>query len=239
MRSDAKSRHEAIRRILGLRHLERGADGEARRELRRTRELLESIAGPTVRPSEAARLLGVSQPALKRWLDRGEIAGVLTPQGRREIPLRALLDLLDEIGQLGDQGGARPLARVMRERRRRSEETIDLERLLPRRRRSRGHRTADLQALAYHRLIAERLDESIVDETRDRLRAWQEEGRIHPHWANEWERLLAKPLPQIARTIGADSQRGRELRQTSPFSGVLNEQERRRLTKAVEERALA
>jgi hypothetical protein len=239
MRPNEQSRQEAIRRILGLRRLEGTADADARGELRRTRELLESIVGPTIRPSEAARLLGVSQPALKRWLDVGEIAGVLMPDGRREIPLRELLDLLDEIGQLGDDAGARPLARVMRERRRRSEETIDLERLLPRRHRSRGHRTAELQALAYHRLIAERLDESMVDDARDRLRAWHEEGRIHPRWAREWGQLLSKPLPQIARTIGADSQRGRELRQTSPFPGVLNQQERRRLTEEVEKRARA
>jgi len=51
--------------------------------------------------------------------------------------------------------------------------------------------------------------------------------------------VLALPLPRIAKTISADTKRARELRQTSPFAGVLTEQERRRLLRAVEERVLA
>jgi hypothetical protein len=239
MRSEKSNMPGAIRSILRLRRAERAVHRDVRSEIRLARRFLETIAGPTVRPSEAARLLGVSQPALKRWLDQGEIAGVLTPEGRREIPLPELIGLLDEIDELGDEGGARPLARVIRERHRRSAETVDLERLLPRRRRGGTHRTAELQALAYHRLLAERLDEAIVDEARDRLRPWQDTGRIHPRWAREWEQILSRPVPRIARAISADSEWARELRQTSPFAGLLNEQERQRLTRAVEERALA
>ena len=43
----------------------------------------------------------------------------------------------------------------------------------------------------------------------------------------------------VAKTISADTAHARELRQTSPFAGVLSEPERRRLTRAVQERALA
>jgi hypothetical protein len=101
------------------------------------------------------------------------------------------------------------------------------------------HRKAELQGLAYHRLVARRLDEQLVDDASRRLRRWREEGRIHPRWADEWERILALPLPRIARAIGADSERGVELRQSSPFAGALTQQERRRVLRAVEERASA
>jgi helix-turn-helix protein len=229
---------DAIENILRLRRAERLVDSGLREEIATAREFLEGQVGPTVRPAEAARLLGISQPALWRWTKKGEISTVLTPQGRREIPLSELLELLDEVERVRDEKVSRPLARVIRDRRRRSEEAIDLDRLLHRRQR-RGHRTAELQALAYHRLIAERLDERIVDEARRRLRRWRTSGRVHPRWIEEWERVLAMPLPRIAKTISADTAHARELRQTSPFAGVLSEQERRRLTQAVEERALA
>ncbi len=201
-------------------------------------ELLEDVAGQTVRPADAARLLGISQPALKRWLDSGEISAVTTPRGRREIPLSELLDLLEEVDQARDKVGGRPLALVIRERTRRAEKSVDLDRLIPRQRR-RTHRTAELQGLAYHRLIAERLDDNAVDQARRRLLRWRRAGRIHPNWSDEWERILAKPLPEIKRAISADTTRARELRQTSPFAGMLTEQERRRLVKAVEERTSA
>jgi excisionase family DNA binding protein len=237
MRGGSGHTREAIEQIARLRHVERLVGRGVRDEIASVREFLESIVGPTVRPAEAARLLGISHPAIKRWIDSGEISSVITPQGRREVPLSELVGLLEEVEEVrNERSGGRPLARVIRERRRRSAEAIDIDRLLPRRR-PRRHRTAELHALAYHRLIAERLDDHIVDDARRRLGRWRQEGRIHARWADEWERTLAMPLPEIAKTISADSARAAELRQTSPFAGVLTEQERRRLVRAVEDRA--
>jgi excisionase family DNA binding protein len=229
---------EVLENILRLRRAARIANPELRAGIVPVLEFLEGIAGQTVRPADAARLLGISQPALKRWLDGGEISAVTTPRGRREIPLSELLDLLEEVEDVRDEAGGRPVTRVIRERERRADESVDLQRLIPRRSR-RTHRTAELQALAYHRLIAERLDDEIVDEARMRLRRWRREGRIHPRWSDEWEHVLALPLPEIKRAVSADTTRARELRQTSPFAGMLTEQERQRLVKAVEDRASA
>jgi len=229
---------EAFENILRLRRAARIANPQLRAEIAPVLEFLEDIAGQTVRPADAARLLGISQPALKRWLDGGEISAVTTPRGRREIPLSELLDLLEEVDEVRDEAGGRPVTRVMRERERRADESVDLQRLIPRRSR-RTHRTAELQALAYHRLIGERLDDEIVDEARMRLRRWRRESRIHPRWSDEWEQVLAQPLPEIKKAISADTKRARELRQTSPFAGMLTEQERQRLVKAVEDRASA
>jgi hypothetical protein len=227
---------EVFKNIVRLRRAERRVDPRVRDEIARTREFLETLVGPTIRPAEAARLLGISQPALSRWTEQGEISTVITPEGRREVPTSELIELFDEVEQRRDASGNRPIAPVIRERRRRSAEAIDIDKLLPPRRR-RGHRTAELQALAYHRLVAERLDDEVVDEARRRLRRWRQDGRIHERWADEWERILTMPLPRIARAISANTPRARELRQTSPFAGVLTEQERRRLRQAVEERA--
>jgi hypothetical protein len=207
-----------------------------RDDIATAREFLEGLVGGTVRRARAARLLGITQPALDKWIEKGEIAAVVTPQGRQEVPLSELVELLEEVAQARDESPNRPLASVIRERRRRSLESIDLDRLLPRRR-HRGHRVAELQALAYHRLVAERLNDQIIETARRRLRRLRQEGRIDPRWADEWEQILASPPAQVAKQISADTARARELRQTSPFAGLLTEQERRRLVRAVEERA--
>jgi excisionase family DNA binding protein len=231
--ADQKTR--AILNIVRLRRAEHLGDPGLRSELASVREFLEDLAGPTISPADAARLLGVSQPALKRWLDKGEISSVRTPQGRREIPLSEVIELLEQVEQLRGEGASRPLAAAIRERHRRASETIDLERLLPRRR-PRTHRVPEVQSLAYHRAVADRLDENVVDEAKRRLHRWRDDNRIHPRWAEEWERVLAMPLPRIAKAISADSKHAAELRQSSPFAGVLTEQERQRLVRAVEER---
>lgn len=199
-------------------------------------EFLRDSIGSTVRPADASRLLGISQPALRRWLDNGEVASVMSPEGRRVIPLAELLDLLGDVAEARAHGSERPLSRVIRERNRAAQDAIDINRLLPPKR-PRGHRVAELQSLAYHRLIGERLDPDLVGDAQRRLERWIESGRLHPTWAKQWRSVLARPLDEIAKTIAADTPRARELRQTSPFAGALTQQERRHLVEAVERRA--
>jgi hypothetical protein len=227
---------DGVRNVLRLRRAERLASGRARDEIAVVREFLEELIGPTVRPADAARLLQISQPSLNRWIDREEISTVITPSGRREIPLAELVRMLEDVERARDEGESRPVSSVIKERGRRSADTIDIDRLLPRRA-GRGHRTAELQSLAYHRLVAEQLDDNIVGDARRRLARWRRDGRIDSRWAQAWERILAMPLDRVTKAISADTPRARELRQTSPFAGVLTPQERNRLVRAVEERA--
>lgn len=46
-------------------------------------------------------------------------------------------------------------------------------------------------------------------------------------WTEEWERLLEAPLIDLLAALTSHSARGRELRQNSPFAGVLSDEERR------------
>jgi hypothetical protein len=224
-----------IGEILRLRRVERQVDPSLRAELRMVREYLEDVAGPTITPAEASRLLGISQTGLDRWLKSGDVASVLTPHGRREVPLGETVGLLEEVERARSDGMQRPLARVIRDRRLQSSETIDLDRLLPRRQ-ARTHRVPELQSLVYHRVVAERLNEELVNTARRRLDRQRRDGRIDPRWAAEWERILELPIERIAQRISSDAPRARELRQTSPFAGVLTEQERQRLIAAIKER---
>lgn len=225
-----------VESIVRLRRASRSADGAARDEIESVLTYLEDATGPTVSRAQAARLLGISQTALDRWIGKGEISAVVTPAGRREVPFSELVGLLEDLEARRGEAGPLAVASIIRERRRRADD-LDPDELLPSRRaRSGTHRSAELQALAYHRAVAHRLDEPLVRDALRRLRRWREAGRIDRRWAEEWERLLAMPIPRIAKAIASDTERARELRQSSPFAGALTEQERRRLVRAVEQR---
>lgn len=229
---------ELVENLVRLRGVENHASQAQLPALIAVRNSLRDLVGPTVRPATAARLLGISQPALRRWTSQGEIPTVVTPQGRREIPVIELVGLLEEVDQLRAEGAGRPVARAIHERNRRAVSEVDIDELLPPRR-LRGHRVAELHSLAYHRLVARRLDESMLETARQRLAAQRARGQIHPTWADRWERVLGEPLNKVAAVISADKPSARQLRQTSPFAGMLTEQERRRLVRAVEQRGNA
>jgi hypothetical protein len=199
---------------------------------------LERLIGHTVPRAMAARRLDISQTALDRWVARGDIPAVMTPRGRREVPLGALLDLVDDVERHRQKNpdDRHPLGSVLHARRKQAER-LKPEAVLPARYRRpevrHGHRRAELQGLAYHRVVARRLDSRLVVEARSRLSRWEHEGRIDPRYATDWRQVLSWPIPRIKRLISQDSQRARDLRQNSPFAGVLHERERQRVLEAV------
>jgi hypothetical protein len=200
------------------------------------RRNLEKELGPGVTRAMAARILGVTQPALDRWIASGDIPSLVSPTGRREVPLSALLDIAAAVERRKEAGQKQPLAAVLHERRRDANK-MDREEILPSRYRrtrdSHGHRRAELRSLALHRALARRLDERTVDEARHRVNEWRRTGRIDPEYADEWERILSWPIPRIAKFVTTDSQRARDLRQNSPFAGVLTAPERSHILESV------
>jgi hypothetical protein len=123
----------------------------------------------------------------------------VTPRGRTEVPLPELLGLLEQLEEhRHEDDGAR----------RRSLEYYASETgELPERWRSIGYSRGVTIAvivlrsfsLAYHRLVAERLDERLVAQARRRLERWRANGSIHPQWAAQWERTLSMSVSEIAQ----------------------------------------
>lgn len=227
---------DLVENVIRLRRLEREAAESVRNEIQSVLSYLEGVAGPTVSRAEAARLFGVSQTALDRWIAKGEISSVLTPRGRREVPLVEVVGLLEQLQETSEGSDPLALASVIRGRRRVAQE-IDPETIFPSRRRPRlTHRRAELVSLAYHRAVALRLDDRLVRDAWKRLAKWRDSGAIDSRWADEWEHVLELPVAKIAKLISSDSERSREVRQSSPFAGVLTQQERRRLLRLVDDR---
>jgi hypothetical protein len=215
--------------ILRLRRAGRAAPGN--RDIAAVRIALERELGETVSRRFAARVLGVSHTALDRWIKAGDLPVVYSPQGRVEVPVPALLDLYEAVESDRDGGARRyPLTPTMARQR-------DAARRLrlgkPAAGRDRNHDRARARSLAYHRAVAKRLRKPMVDEARHVLFRWRDQGRIDQRYVDRWEQVLSRPVSEIRQALVDDSQEGDDLRQNSPFPGMLSEPERQRIVREV------
>ncbi len=224
---------ESKKLVDGIVRLRRAARvAEVASDVAPVRRDLESQLGPTLSRSRAARILGVSQTALDRWVAAGEIPVLLTPHGRREVPRQFVIELREAIDELLEKGAHRHALAAALAERRRAAEALGGKGMAPEARHPvppHGHDTAERRSRAYHAVVAERLDERMLEDARANVERLAAAGHIHESYAERWRALLARPVAEVARALSAESQDARDLRQNSPFAGVLNEQERRRI----------
>jgi hypothetical protein len=237
--STIAERERLISDVARLRRAERASS--SREDISAVRANLERMAGPTVTRAVSARLLGVSQTALDRWVATGDVPVLVTSTGRHELPLRWLVESIEAVRErrLTHPDDRHPLGTVLRSRRSEAQR-LSASALLGRADRREGdsdggHRHAELRSLAYHRAVAQHLDEEIVRDAQDRLARWRSQARIDPRYAQRWQTILTKPPAQVARLIGEDTPRMRDLRQSSPFAGTLSEPARLRALAVVDE----
>jgi len=225
-------RERTLENIVRLRKAEQRAGDP---EIATVREDLESQLGGTVPRSSAARQLGVSHTALNKWVASGDVPVVITRQGRKEVPIPALLELRERVAEQRRSGQRRlhTLEPVMIEGRRRANRLQPPADLTKSCGHSDRHRLAELRGLAYHQALAPRLRLPMVDQAKRKLRRWKDEERIDPRQALAWEEVFSSPMEEIRQAIVADDERGRDLRQNSPLAGLLNESERRKILAAI------
>lgn len=233
--SAVAERERLVRNLVRLKHAQsRQPDNE---DLAAVRADLEAMVGGSVSRALAARVLNVSRQALAKRIEQGEVPSVITRDGRSEVPVGALVDLAVAVDQARGGSRAQSALGAVLDAQRRAADALDDEDLLPAEQLSEGrlhsHRQAELLSLAYHRAIAKGLSPQRIADARARLVRWRLQGRIHPTYGDAWERLLTLPVQEIASVIVADDDRGRDLRQNSPFAGALSEPERRRVARSV------
>lgn len=216
--------------IARLRRVGRELPGNA--DVSAVRRALESELGETLSRRLAARILGVSHTALHRWIKAGDLPLVYSPEGRLEVPVPALLDLYESVEADRADGDTRHVLAPTMVRRRNAAQSLNLRRFQQDTERS-GHERARARSLAYHRAVARRLRKPMVEEARHVLFRWRAQGRIDERYGERWERLLNEPLPEIRSALADESHEYDDLRQNSPFAGLLSEPERRRIVQEV------
>jgi excisionase family DNA binding protein len=99
-----------------------------------------------------------------------------------------------------------------------------------------------LRSLWLHRAVAGKV---LVDPDRtlklasrnlDRMRDLHRRGQA-AYWLGEWKHILDGPLEGVLEILTSRSRRAVELRQNSPFAGVLTEKERSRVLEAFRQRS--
>jgi hypothetical protein len=90
---------------------------------------------------------------------------------------------------------------------------------------SSDHNRLDERSLALHKLVAEKLkaDPSLVEIAKENIQRWGTEDRPA---LKEWDNLLKKGVSYIISFLQERSENATRLRQSSPFAGVLSENER-------------
>jgi len=93
------------------------------------------------------------------------------------------------------------------------------------------------RSLALHRAIVAKLaadPEGALAKARRNLAVIRRanQDRSADSWLGEWGRLLRGPISAVVEVLVSTSQRARDLRQVTPFAGVLSDEERRAIYQA-------
>lgn len=90
-----------------------------------------------------------------------------------------------------------------------------------------GHDVVDRRSLAFHRLIAAKIEAEpeLVEVASRNIDRWKHQGRAEVY-LSEWERVLQGGVGEVVRVLRSTGQRATRLRQSSPFVGILAQEER-------------
>jgi len=98
-----------------------------------------------------------------------------------------------------------------------------------------SHRLLEARSLAMHAVIARKIDRDpkLLQIARRNVERWSlRRNDERPAWLDECSELLKQPWERIAALITEPSESGARLRQSSPFAGILTNQERWRIYEA-------
>jgi hypothetical protein len=99
-----------------------------------------------------------------------------------------------------------------------------------------SHRLAERRSIELHRIVARRIveDPVVLDRARARVATWlQEGGPVDAARAERWARLLDGPVDEVLRELVLDTPDACDLRQVTPFAGVVDSRERWRILREV------
>jgi hypothetical protein len=100
------------------------------------------------------------------------------------------------------------------------------------------NRIAEERSVALHAEVAARLlrDPALLERARARVAGWLVGGPTHPRYAAAWRELLAGSVDEVCRAIVERSERMQDLRQCTPFAGVVEPRTRWRIWREARER---
>lgn len=91
-----------------------------------------------------------------------------------------------------------------------------------------SHERLDRRSLAMHRLIADKIraEPGLFEIAFQNIERWTRTSGRNDQLLGDWARLLRQGMTFALAVATEDSERAAELRQSTPFAGVLSPQER-------------
>lgn len=93
-----------------------------------------------------------------------------------------------------------------------------------------NYRQQDLRSIAFHRAIADKLRENpaLISVAFDNIDRWTRLGYGRSGWPlyDKWKTLLNGPFETLLEKLTEDSDSMQQLRQATPFAGILTNSER-------------
>jgi hypothetical protein len=203
-----EDRELMINGLLGLRRVRALLPGNP--DVDRGIEGIQVALGEAVPQRTAARALGVAHPEVSKLISAKKLRTIDNAKGKAQISVESLLELIE------DWGGVHAVVSKKEERRTRLAEMAaerddgksDIQRLM------------ELRALAFHRAMARNLDREMCDRASDVLEEQRSAGVITDDEAEEWEKILDRPVSDVASRMVDMSDAGVELRKSSPFNAM-------------------
>ena len=93
------------------------------------------------------------------------------------------------------------------------------------------HQIHEIRSLRMHRIVAERFRQEpaeVIRLTLKKLERWHQQG-VECEDFEVWRNLLAGPSQEIVDALTASSEEAIRLRQSSPFAGLIPDEDRRRI----------
>ncbi|MGH2959807.1 MAG: hypothetical protein ACRDKE_09390 [Solirubrobacterales bacterium] len=203
-----EDRELMINGLLGLRRVRLLLPGNP--DVDRGIEGIQAALGDAVPQRTAARSLGVTHPDVSKLISAKKLRTIDNAKGKAQIEVDSLLELIE------DGGGEHAVVSKKEERRTRLAEIAaarddgksDLDRIM------------ELRALAFHRAMSRNLDRAMCDRASDVLEEQRAAGAITDDQAEEWEKILDRPVSDVAARMVDMSDAGIELRKSSPFNAM-------------------
>lgn len=98
-----------------------------------------------------------------------------------------------------------------------------------------SHRLLEARSLAMHAVIARKIerDPKLLEIARSNVDRWSAQRDSDSlAWLGQWREILKQPWQNIAALITEPGENAARLRQSSPFAGILTNQERWRIYEA-------
>jgi hypothetical protein len=203
-RSEADRMTRLFEGLIGLRRVRGRVVGDP--DVDFAIKILEEELGEAVPQRTAAKAIGISSVEVAKLISSRKLAVVENVRGKSDVLLSALVAYVEQQTRAADEVAAAP-----------SSSEVTPAEFEARSMANDIKQISEMRALAFHRALVRNLDRKMIDEAKARLDERRASGAISADLADQWDEALEKNISDLGAVMTEYSDRGKEMRENSPF----------------------